>query len=184
MVLLFSSIVLCLFLSDIAIISAQEVYLCVWRNPERTMTTIFPDARDYKTITLDISDGDRVEIESDLGHELLPGQEKQFLYYDMIGSDGDSIGSIIAASQKGEYGIVEFVFGLDEEGKIKDIYIQRARERDRTFKKREFLDLFVGLNVSEADQVKQRYSGPETPGTKAVIRGIRKELTAFNHLVE
>lgn len=146
------------------------------------MTRIFPDAEDYRTITLDISDTDRTAIEAELGFSLLPGQEKQFLYYDMLDRDGGTIGTIIAASQKGEYGIVEFVFGLDTNKAIKDIYIQRARERDRTFKKREFLDLFLGLKVSEADTVSRRYTGPESPGTEAVIRGITKEMVALRRL--
>jgi len=178
----FSCIVLCLGLFNVPDAGAQDVYLCVWRNPERTMTRIFPEAEDYKTVTLDISDADRAAIEADLGFPLLPGQEKQLLYYDMLDKDGDSVGTIIAASQKGEYGIVEFVFGLDTDKAIKDIYIQRARERDRTFKKREFLDLFLGLTVSEADAVSGRYTGPESPGTEAIIRGIKKEMVALRRL--
>ncbi|HPQ42005.1 MAG TPA: hypothetical protein PLV45_16675, partial [bacterium] len=114
----FSCIVLCLGLFSVPGADAQEVYLCVWRNPERTMTRVFPDADDYKTVTLDISDADRAAIEAELGFSLLPGQEKQFVFYDMLNKDGGSIGTIIAASQKGEYGIVEFVFGLDAEKTI------------------------------------------------------------------
>jgi hypothetical protein len=174
-VLVFSFTAWCLCLFNSPATFAQDVYLCVWRNPERTMTRIFPDAKDYKTVTLDISAEDRDIIETELGYPLLPGQEKRFLYYDMLGTDGTRIGTIIAASQKGEYGIVELVFGLDTALIIKDVYVQRARERDRTFKKREFLDLFKGLTVSEANQ-------PDTPGTKAVIRGITKELAAYRKL--
>ncbi|MCD4655313.1 hypothetical protein K8T06_15440 [bacterium] len=184
MVSAFSYIVLFLCLFNIPKTAAQDVYLCVWRNPERTMARIFPEAKDYKTITLEISPAQRKTIETELGFPLLPGQEKQFLYYDMLGVDGVSVGKIIAASQKGEYGIVEFVFGLDVDQTLKNIYIQRARERDQTFKKREFLDLFLGLKLTDADQVKQRYTGSETPGTTAVITGIAKELVALKHLSE
>lgn len=182
MVSLFSCIVLCPGLFSIGEVNAQDVYLCVWRNPERTMTRIFPDARDYRTITMEISPEQRKIIESELGFALLPGQETQFLYFDMLGKDGSSLGTIIAASQKGEYGIIEFVFGLNPDLTLKDIYIQRARERDRSFKKRKFLDLFLGLKITEATNVDQRYTGPQTPGTRAVIQGIAKELVSMKYL--
>ena len=92
---------------------AQESFPCVWRNPERTMTKIFPDAADYKSINAPISAAQRADVEKKLGHPLLPGQEKVFSYYEMIGKGGKQIGYIMAPAQKGEYGAVEFVFGLD-----------------------------------------------------------------------
>ena len=32
---------------------AQDVYLCVWRNPERTMKKLFPDAEGYLTAAIE-----------------------------------------------------------------------------------------------------------------------------------
>ena len=164
-------------------LAAQDVYLCVWRNPERTMTKIFPNARDYKTVTVPISTEKLRIIEDRLGFELLPGQQDRFQYFEMTGEEGQVVGTIIAASQKGEYGAVEFVFGLNTELVIKDIYIQRARERNQFFKKREFLDNFVGFSIKETVNFNQIYKGEITPGTKAVIQGLIKELVAFEVLV-
>jgi len=65
---------------------AQDVYLCVWRNPERTMTKLFPGAEGYLTVDIAISDEQREEIESRLGFELLPGQQDRFLYFTMTGA--------------------------------------------------------------------------------------------------
>jgi hypothetical protein len=101
----------------------------------------------------------------------------------MTGADGDEIGTVIAASQKGQYGAVEFIVGLDTALVIRDLYIQRARERDRRFKGREFLDLFVGRTLSEAEELHLLYAGAETPGTTAVIRGLQKELIAYDVVV-
>jgi hypothetical protein len=157
--------------------------LCVWRNPERTMTKLFPDAEGYLTVDIGISDEQREEIESRLGFELLPGQQDRFLYFTMTGADGAEIGTVIAASQKGQYGAIEFIVGLDNELVIRDLYIQRARERDRRFKDREFLDLFVGRTLSEAEELHLLYTGAETPGTTAVIRGLQKELIAYDVVV-
>ena len=94
---------------------AQDVYLCVWRNPERTMKKLFPDAEGYLTVETGISGEQKEEIESRLGLELLPGQQDRFLYFTMTDADGADIGTVIAASQKGQYGAIEFIFGLDTE---------------------------------------------------------------------
>lgn len=179
----FRFIVSFLFLFSALPASAQDVYLCVWRNPERTMTRLFPDARDYKTVSIPISADQRKRIEGRLGVSLLPGQQDQFQYYEMTGEKGRVIGTIIAASQKGEYGAVEFVFGLDREGVIRDIYVQRARERDPSFKERAFLDLFVGRSFREAADLAKLHTGEPTPGATAVIRGLVKELVCYEELV-
>lgn len=162
---------------------AQEVYLCVWRNPERTMTKIFPDAKDYKTVTIEIDDLKRREIEEAIGSELLPGQRDQFQYFEMKGNARNVIGTIIAGSQKGEFGAVEFVFGMDLSNTIVDIYVQRSRERDQSFKQRGFLDFFRGINIQVAGTIHEKYKGEMTPGTDAVLRGLVKELVAFQILV-
>lgn len=155
----------------------------MWRNPERTMTKLFPDARDYKTVSIPITADQRKVIEETLGFALLPGQQDLFQYFEMIGDSGRTIGTIIAASQKGEYGAIEFVFGLDNSGIIKGIYVQRARERDQSFKERAFLDFFVGRSIKESvefERLPERASGP---GTEAVIRGLVKELVCYKILV-
>ena len=157
--------------------------MCVWRNPERTMTRIFPDARDYKSVTARISAEQRAVIEKTLGYELLPGQQDQFQYYQMLDAAGSAIGTIIPSTQKGEFGAVEFVFGLGPDNVIKGLYIQRARERDQAFKKRVFLDLFVGRTTADRDAIAQIDSGGSTPGKQAVIRGLFKELTTMETLV-
>ena len=178
---------LCLF-STLAIsltpAFAQDVYLCVWRNPERTMTRIFPDAADYRTVTAGISPEQRRRIEGQVGYELLPGQQDQFQYFEMTGDNGQVIGTIIPSTQKGEYGAVEFVFGLNNDLVIQNIYVQRARERDQSFKKRAFLDLFVGRSIEEKMDLDQLYTGAPTPGAEAVMRGLTKALVSYELLVQ
>jgi hypothetical protein len=163
---------------------AQDVYLCVWRNPERTMNKIFPDARDYKTVNHAITEKERVAIEDKIGFELLPGQRDQFQYFNMTGNDGKIIGVIIAASQKGEFGAIEFVMGFDTAGVIKDIYIQRSRERDQRFKNREFLDSFKGVSIPKTETLKTLHNDENSPGMTAVITGVLKELVAYNFIVK
>jgi Na+-translocating ferredoxin:NAD+ oxidoreductase RnfG subunit len=166
-------------------VSAQEVYVCVWRNPERTMTRIFPEARDYKTISKDISPQKLEIIEKRLGSRLLPGQRETYQYYELVDTKGSLLGYIIAAAQRGEFGVIEFVFGLDLDIKINGIYIQRARERDREFSKREFLEQFIGKGIEDVDkmEISKDKTIKKTIGTTAVILGIREELITFDELV-
>ncbi len=147
------------------------------------MTRIFPDAKDYRTVTLDISREDLQAVESAIGFPLLPGQREQFQYFEMTGKTGAIIGYIIAGSQKGEYGAIEFVFGMDAAFTVNGIYIQRSRERDRSFKEQPFLDSFLGLKPQDTRQIGARFTGSPSLGTTAVIQGVVKELAVFDRLV-
>jgi len=147
------------------------------------MTKIFPDALDYISVNASVSPEQLQQIEKSIGFEVLPGQRDIFPHYTMTGEEGTHIGTIIAVTQKGEFGAIEFVFGLDTNLVIKGLYIQRARERDRRFKEREFLDLFIGRKAEEALTFNSLYQGPETPGTSAVIRGLTKALTTYDVVV-
>jgi len=146
------------------------------------MTRIFPDARDYKSIAARINSEQRTIIEKSIGYKLLPGQQDVFQYYEMTDSTGRVIGTIVPSSQKGEFGAVEFVFGLAPDLTIKAIYIQRARERDRSFKKRDFLDVFVGRSIREKNVIQKIENGGSTPGKQAVIRGLVKEIAVMETL--
>lgn len=171
----FTSLIAIIF-SFAEIAYAEESYMCIWRNPERTMVRIFPDAMDYKTINKKITSQNLQKIEDKAG-KLLSGQRDIFQYYELI-AEGKSLGYIFASTQKGEYGAIEFVFGLDKEDKITAIYIQRSRERDKEFKKKEFLDQFIGKSLKDIVSLEFK----STPGTQAVVSGIKKELEAFEVL--
>lgn len=160
---------------------AQEVYLCVWRNPERTMTKIFPAAVDYRTVDKPIGADTRKKIETQIGTSLLPGQRDNFQYFEMLASDGKVIGYIIAGSQKGTFGAIEFVFGLDLAYQIKDIYIQRSREKENGFKDPIFLGKFKGVSAKEPTKLDEKFptSSLNELGKMAIVGGIKKELTTF-----
>ncbi len=179
----FRFIVLLILIFSAAELSAQNVYLCVWRNPERTMTRLFPKADDYRTVNVDISPEARAEIEKTMGFELLPGQQESFQYFEMLDKDSRQLGVVIAASQKGEYGAVEFVVGVDNQNRIVGMYIQRSRERDRSFKKKEFLEQFTGRLIAPVSELGEAAGGNDSPGSRAVVRGLQKEFTSYLHLV-
>lgn len=164
-------------------VQAQEVYVCVWRNPERTMTRLFPEARDYKTVTVSISTGVLARIEKRAGAAMLPGQREQYQYFEMLDGDGKVTGYTQAMTQKGEFGAIEFVFGMDLQHRVTGIYIQRQRERDKTFRDESFLAKFSGLSVEGADAFADPMGVDGTVGTRAVTLGVRKALIEFDELV-
>lgn len=164
---------------------SEEIYSCIWRNPERTMARLFPEAKDYKTITKKIDPDSLKAIEARAG-KLLPGQRDLFQYFELTGKGGALLGYVFAGSQKGEYGAIEFVAGLDKERRIKGVYIQRSREKENDFKSREFLDQFKGLSaekLSALEPGKDMAVKKRTAGAQAVLSGLKKELTAFDVLV-
>ncbi len=181
--LFFSSIVSFLIIANAVSASAQEKFICVWRNPERTMTRLFPEARDYKTKTVDITPEKLAKIEKRIGMEVLAGQRKQFQYYEMVDGEGGVIGYTSAVTQKGEFGAIEFVFGLSRDYKIVGIYIQRSRERLRDFKEPSFLDTFVGKSVADGKKISDPLADKGNIGSRAVVNGVRKELVSFDELV-
>lgn len=164
---------------------AAAVYadVCVWRNPERTMRKIFPEAHDYKTITTLISDEKREVIEKRLGEELAPGERHDWIYYEITGDKGEQLGYIIADAEKGEYGVIEMVMGITPDGKVTGLYIQRARERDDVFKSEKFLNQFVGKSIENpikiGDDIKAEKA---STAVKAVILGVRKMLIFYDEL--
>lgn len=143
------------------------------------MSRIFPDAQDYTTVNRSISPKHLAEIEKKTGNPLLPGQRDKFQYFKMTGKGGHEIGTIIAASQKGTYGAIEFVVGIDTTGIIKDLYIQRSRERDQKFKSRAFLDLFKGKSMKDCHHYFKYYTDDKSAGTEAVINGLIKEFVTY-----
>jgi len=144
------------------------------------MTRIFPDAVDYKTFNYALSVAERTAIEKRLGTELLPGQKEQFQYFALIGKDDKPEGFILSASQKGEFGAIEFVFGIDTNLNIVDIYVQRSRERNRDFKKRVFLDKFKGKKLTDEELIRTFITPESSFGMKAMVAGVLKEMITFD----
>lgn len=163
--------------------STAYAEVCVWRNPERTMTRIFPEAGDYKTIIKAISGEKKGSIEKRLGATLDPGESKEWMYYEITDGKGGTLGYIIADAEKGEMGIIEIVMGITPDGKVLGVYVQRARERDKEFKSDEFLKQFTGKNVKAHIQVGSDIkTAADSTSVRAVAFGVRKMLVFYDEL--
>jgi Na+-translocating ferredoxin:NAD+ oxidoreductase RnfG subunit len=157
--------------------------VCVWRNPERTMTKIFPEAGDYKTITKIITNEQKENIEKRLQDKLTPGESKDWIYYEITGAKTETLGYIIADAEKGEYGVIEMVMGITPDGKVKGIYIQRSMERDKEFKSKGFLEQFIGKTTSDTFKIGSDINVTnESIAVKAVILGVRKMFIFYDEL--
>lgn len=159
--------------------------VCVWRNPERTMAKIFPEAGDYKTITKIISNEQRESIEKRLQDKLASSESKDWIYYEITAVSGGTLGYIIADAEKGEYGVIEIVIGIDAHGKVKGIYIQRSMEKDKEFKSQKFLSQFSGKTVTDPIKIGSDIKvANESIAVKAVILGVRKMLIFYDELAK
>ncbi len=164
--------------------SAADV--CVWRNPERTMSRIFPGATDYETVTLKISTEEAAAIEKGLGVDLDPSEKAEFNFYDLrTKKDGKvvSLGTAMALAGNGEYGSIEVVLGVDTMGRIKAVYIQRSREKgSKSLESDAFLGQFIGKSIADPLQFGHDLKSLERFEKSAeAVRFTIKKMLLFHH---
>lgn len=172
------------FIALIVLFTSSIVFaeVCVWRNPERTMIKIFPKASDYKTITKGIGPDKKAAIEKRIEESISPDESKEWMYYEITGKDGKSLGYISADAETGEYGVIEMVMGITPEGKVKSLYIQRAREKDREFQSKIFLDQFAGKTAKDSFDGKDVTAAKDSVAQQKVVLGVRKMLIFYEEL--
>lgn len=127
--------------------------VCVWRDPERTMAKLFPDAADYRTVTKKIKTATARKIEKLAGVKLDESEKVEFNYYEITGKVAgktQQLGTVLALAGAGEYGAIEVVIGVDLEDRIVGVYIQRMREKkSKKLRSNDFLGQFKGKSVSD-----------------------------------
>lgn len=162
--------------------STAHADVCVWRDPERTMQKIFPQARDYETIERKISGEKARVIENHLGKPLDPGERHDWIFYKIRGNKGETLGYVLTDAEKGEYGAIEIVMGITPDGEVIGVYIQRARERDRGFKSKEFLDQFVGKTKENQIRIGKDIKAESSLPVEQAAFAVRKMLVMFDEL--
>lgn len=168
--------------------TAAHADVCVWRDPERTMAKLFPNALDYKTITKKVTPELARQIEDRVGTKLDDSERIEFNYYDITGRvDGKAqkIGTVLALAGPGEYGTIEVVIGLSLDERIVGVYIQRIRERAADKLRADaFLSQFRGK--TKDDQVELGKSAVIVPdaekASRTVMLTVRKMLVFYDVL--
>ena len=168
--------------------TAATADVCVWRDPDKTMSRLFPEARDYLTITKKMTPAIVQRIEHQLGTPMDESEKGEFNFYDLRARRGGkavSVGTAIALAGKGEYGVIEVVVGLDPSNAIRAVYIQRARERaNKLIESPGFLHQFVGKTVRDPLQFGSDLKKPQGADIagEAVRLAIRKMLLFHKEL--
>lgn len=156
--------------------------VCVWRDPERSMIRLFPKAKDYETIEVKIPAEKLRHIENRLGRPLDPGERTDWIYYKLRDNDGKTLGYILTDAENGEYGAIEIVAGITPDGRVAGVYIQRARERDKEFRSKEFLAQFAGKTNADPVQAGKDIKGGKTVPVERVAYGVKKVLVMYDEL--
>ena len=163
--------------------------VCVWRDPERTMQKLFPQARDYKTRTLKMTPERIATIEKALGLPLEDTERKEFDLYEITSSlDGkpQKLGTVLALAGKGEYGTIEVVIGVDSAGKLVGAYIQRTRERvSKALQSAEFLNQFAGKTKKDGFDVGKdiKPASADAENASRVVTFVVKKMLVFHDVL-
>lgn len=167
-------------LAALAVPAAADI--CVWRDPDRAMSRLFPSAGDYRTIDVKISPQALARIEKGLGKALGPGERANWIFYAITGRKGEIIGHVLTDAERGQHGTIEIVLGLGVDGKVATIYIQRSRERDKALKSKEFLDQFIGKTVADPLRLGEDIKAGRSVATEQTAFGVRKMLVMYDEL--
>jgi hypothetical protein len=163
--------------------------VCVWRDPERTMQKLFPQARDYRTRTEKMTPERIAAIEKAIGIPLEATERKEFDLYEITGQvDGkvQTIGTILALAGKGDYGAIEVVIGVNTDHKVAGAYIQRSRERvTRALQSPEFLKQFAGKTKNDGFDIGKdiKPASADAENASRVVAFVVKKMLVFHDVL-
>lgn len=174
----------------LAILGSAPVWadVCVWRDPERTMTKLFPAATDYRTVTQRITPELARQVEERAGTTLDDSERAEFNFYEITGRAAGAtvrLGTVLALAGRGEYGAIEVVVGLDPDERIVGVYIQRMRERQGDKLRAEaFLGQFRGKTKDDPLEVGRDIRPvAEAPAASRVVALAVKKMLAFHDVL-
>lgn len=168
----------------LALASTQvSAALCVWRKPDQDIKAFFPGADTYKT-DVKVPGSRRAAIEKRIGVRLDP-DESEFKFYRVI-DGGKQVGTIMTHLGKGQYGAIEVVVALSNDGVVKGVGIQRDRERARkALRSDAFLGQFKGKTAKDPVEVGKDIKPAEKGAEKAsqtVAFSVKKLLVVLDEL--
>lgn len=99
--------------------------LCPWREPASDLAALFPGATNARS-EVRILSGRRLDLAKRLGRQ--PEAEENSLHVHDVLREGRSAGLVLVRRVKGEHGAIELVVGVNADGALSGIRIQRTRE--------------------------------------------------------
>lgn len=170
-------------LLDLGASTIETAPLCPWREPESDLQIFFPGANHYETETRILS-GLRLELAQRL--DRTPTAEENALRVYRIHGEERPFGNILTRRVKGEFGAIEIVLAVADDGVVRGVRLQRSREPDAisaALQNAEWLSAFRG-KLAESDW--RLGSGiPDVPpearlSAQAVAEGVRSLLVLLD----
>jgi hypothetical protein len=131
-------------------IPPEAAPMCPWRDPELDMESFFPRATSYQTETRILS-GLRAELAERLYRQ--PTGDENALRLNRVYQGSTSLGVILTRRVKGEFGGIELVLAIDNDGAVRGLRLQRLREPESTaaaLQDTNWLGGFAGKRVSDS----------------------------------
>jgi len=155
--------------------------ICPWREPERDLRTLFPDATQYVTETRILSQFIG-PIHKRLNRPMTVDENPLRIYRATDGTR--SMGAILVKRVKGEHGGIELVIGIDPQGRVCGVLVQSQREPDSVTQViTNWLPHFVGKTakspLSAGDDLPEVAPDARTTAN-AVAEGVRSGLIVFS----
>src|SRR5215510_1771454 len=102
---------------------------CPWREPESDLAAFFPGATGYQTENRILS-AKRLELARRLGR--MPTAEENLLRAYCVYRGEERLGYILTRRAKGQFGAIEIVLAVAENGQVQGMRLQRQREPEVT----------------------------------------------------
>ncbi len=155
--------------------------VCPWREPERDLRTLFPDAKEYVTETRILSQF-MGTIQKRLRRPMTVDENPLRIYRATDGTR--ALGAVLVKRVKGEHGGIELVTGIDPQGRVCGVLIQSQREPASVAQViTNWLPHFVGKTAESALQPGDDLPdvAPDARTTaNAIAEGIRRGLIVFS----
>jgi hypothetical protein len=157
---------------------------CPWREPESDMQAFFPGATDYQSETPRVLSGLFLEIARRLGRR--PTAEELLLRLNQVHRGQQLLGYVLTQRVKGEFGAIEIVLALRQDGQIQGLRLQREREPEAisaVLQSSTWLSAFQGKSAAS-----DWHFGQDIPAVPAearasaqgVVEGVRTLLILFD----
>jgi hypothetical protein len=155
--------------------------VCPWREPQRDLKTLFPEATQYVTETRILSQL-MGTIHQRLDRPMTVDENPLRIYRATDGTQ--AIGAILVKRVKGEHGAIELVTGIDPRGRVRAVLIQSQREPDLVAQAiTNWLPHFAGKTAESPLQPANDLPEvlPEARVTaNAIAEGVRSGLIVFS----
>ncbi|MBV9470279.1 MAG: hypothetical protein JOZ57_13665, partial [Abitibacteriaceae bacterium] len=120
------------------------------------------------------------DIKERLGRWLTPDENP--LYLHRVYRNQQPLGTILVRRVKGEYGAIEVVLAVDEQGKVRGLKLQRLREPEpiaQTLRSPHWLAAFEGQTADShwrLGEAVPEVRAAAQPSAQAIVEGVRSSL--------